>query len=106
MRLVIAAFAWLIGVCPTSATCTLDRVVGYTLVAKKTIVGFIKDDTREDGFSGCEYGKVLVFEDNTGVRCGAYSYRYAYRPDAYIFVNSSSIKLCIEGEWFDAERLH
>jgi hypothetical protein len=105
MRLVVVALAWLVGIFPTFAACSLDRVVGYTLVAKKTVVGFIKDDKREEGFSGCEYGKVLVFEDNTGVRCTAYSYSYAYRPDAYIFLNSSAIKVCIEGEWFDAERL-
>ena len=105
MRLVIAASACFIGVLPTFAACNFDRVIGYTLVAKKTVVGFIKDDSREDGFSGCEYGKVLVFDDNTGVRCTAYSYSYAYRPDAYIFVNSSMIKICIKGEWFDAERL-
>jgi hypothetical protein len=105
MRSVVAVFASLMGVLPAFAGCNLDRVVGYTLVAKKTVVGFINDDKREDSFSGCEYGRVLVFDDNTGVRCTGYSYSYAYRPDAYIFINSASIRLCIEGEWFDAERL-
>jgi len=47
----------------------------------------------------------LVFDDNTGVRCTGYSYNYAYRPDAYIFVNSTLIKMCIEGEWFDVAGL-
>jgi hypothetical protein len=69
------------------------------------VVALIDDDQREDKFSGCKYGRVIVFEDNTGVRCTDYNYHYAYRPDAYIFVNSSSIKLCIDSDWFDAQSL-
>jgi hypothetical protein len=105
MRSIIAAAIWLLGVVPTFAACNLDRVIGYTLVAKKTVVAFIQDDKREDSFSGCQFGRVLVFDDNTGVRCTGYSYNYAYRPDAYIFVNSTLIKMCIEGEWFDVAGL-
>ena len=103
VRSVIAAAVWLMGVVPTLTN--LDRVIGYTLVAKKTVVAFIQDDKREDSFSGCEFGRVLVFDDNTGVRCTGYSYNYAYRPDAYIFVNSTLIKMCVEGEWFDVAHL-
>jgi prophage regulatory protein len=44
MRSVIAVAVWLMGVVPTFATCNLDLVVGYTLVAKNTIVAFIQDD--------------------------------------------------------------
>jgi hypothetical protein len=90
---------------PCGATCDLDRVVSYTLVASKTIAGYIQDDQRKDEFSGCEFGRILVFDDNTGVRCAGYSYQYAYRPTAYIFANSYAIKLCIDGSWFDAAPL-
>jgi hypothetical protein len=105
MRSIIAAAIWLISGVPTFAACNLDRVIGYTLVAKKTVVAFIQDDKREDSFSGCQFGRVLVFDDNTGVRCTGYSYNYAYRPDAYIFVNSTLIKICIEGELFEVAQL-
>ena len=101
MRSVIAAAVWLMGVVPTLAACNSNRAIGYTLVAKKTVVAFIQDDKREDSFSGCEFGRVLVFDDNTGVRCTGYSYNYV----AYIFVNSTLIKMCVEGEWFDVAHL-
>src|SRR5258707_10784338 len=94
MRSVIAAAVWLIGVVPTFAACNLDRVIGYTLVAKKTIVAFIQDDQREDKFSGCQFGRVLVFDDNTGVRCTGYSYNYPTVQTRTFFVNSSLIKMC------------
>ena len=96
----------LIGSClPCNATCNLDRVVGFTLVARKTVAGYIQDDKKSDEFSGCEYDRILVFDDNTGVRCSGYSYQYAYRPTAYIIVGSNAIKLCIDGSWFDASPL-
>jgi len=50
MRSVIAAAVWLIGVVPTFAACNFDRVIGYTLVSKKTVVAFIQDDKREESF--------------------------------------------------------
>jgi hypothetical protein len=90
---------------PTWASCNLDRVVGFTLVAKKTVIAYIDHGERVDGFNGCTYGRILVFEDNTGVRCDEYNYAYAYRPDAYLFATSTRIKGCIEGEWYDLSSL-
>jgi hypothetical protein len=52
---------------PCHAKCRFDQVVGYTLVAKKTVIGFIQDDKREVEFSGCKFDRILVFDDNTGV---------------------------------------
>jgi hypothetical protein len=70
------------------------------------VVGFIQDDRRGDEFSGCEFGRILVFDDNTGIRCTSYNYTYSYRPDAYVFVNAShNIRVCIENEWFDVAPL-
>jgi hypothetical protein len=88
-----------------SAACRLSKVVGYTLVAEKTVVEFIENGKRESGFTGCTYGRILVFEDNTGVRCVEYNYSYAYRPDAYIFMRGSSIRICIDNYWYDANQL-
>ena len=87
------------------AECDLDDVVGYTLVDKKTVVGYIEDGKREDGYTGCSYGRILVFQDGTGVSCADYNYDYAYRPDAYIFMSGSSIKVCIDDEMIDVRRL-
>jgi hypothetical protein len=105
MRFVIGLSIWFASVIPSLAACNLDRVVGYTLIAKKTIVAFVQDDKREDSFSGCQFGRILVFDDNTGVRCTDYNYTYAYRPEAFLFANSSDMKMCVEGEWFEVARL-
>jgi hypothetical protein len=79
----------------------LSRLVGYTIAASKTVVGYIEDDKKRDDFEGCNFNRTPVFEDNTGVRCSSYSYSYSYRPTAYILVKGSNIKLCIENELYD-----
>ncbi|MCK1391682.1 hypothetical protein [Bradyrhizobium sp. 1] len=104
--LIISAYFLLTITESVAAQCKLERVIGYTLVAAKTVVAHIDDGKREDGFSGCTYGRILVFDDNTGVRCAEYNYEYAYRPDAYIFVRGGSIKMCIEGYLYDANSLN
>src|SRR5437868_15321428 len=108
MQLQLSLVGIIIVLGPTiaEASCRLDQVIGYTLVAQKTVVAKIQDDKREDGFTGCSYGRILVFEDHTGVRCQSYSYSYAYRPDAFIFLRGSSLRICIEDEWYDASPLH
>jgi len=105
VRFIIIAIIWLGSAHSTLAACNLDRVVGFTLVAKKVIVAFIQNDKREEGFSGCKSGRILVFDDNSTVRCTDDNYNRAYRPEAYVFTNSSSIKLCVEGEWMDVQQL-
>lgn len=101
MRIVVSLLFFSMMASPTYARCQLDRLVGYTLAAKKTVVAYIEDGKRIDGFIGCTYGRILVFDDNTGVRCAEYSYNYAYRPDAFIFLRGSSIKACIDDQFFD-----
>jgi hypothetical protein len=51
------------------------------------------------------FNRILVFEDNTGLRCGGYNYAYAYMPDAYLFATSTHIKGCSDDEWYDLSRL-
>ncbi|MGV7212513.1 hypothetical protein [Bradyrhizobium sp. UFLA05-112] len=61
------------------------------------MAGFIQDNERKGEFTGCEYDRILVFDDNTAVRCTSYNYTYSYRPDAYVFMNrSNDIRICIE----------
>jgi hypothetical protein len=41
---------------PSPADCMINSdTVGYTIVARKTIVASIKEGVRKDGFDGCNY---------------------------------------------------
>lgn len=90
-------FCVFISLIPVSAIadCDLDYVVGYTLIASKYVDGFYKDGEKKSGFEGCDYDRIIIFDDGTGVRCTTYSYTYSYHPKAYIFSNGSSLKMCV-----------
>lgn len=77
------------------ADCDLDDLVGYTLIASKYVSGFYKNEEKKSGFEGCDYGRIIIFDDGTGVRCTSYSYSYSYHPKAYIFSDGSSLKMCV-----------
>ena len=87
----------------------LERLVGYVIVATKTVEGWKEDGKREDGFSGCAHGRVIVFTDGTALTCGTYNYSYAYRPTAIIFAKQLQFqgremvdyKMVVEGEMYD-----
>jgi hypothetical protein len=99
---VIACVAALVLAGPAYASCDLNNLIGFTLFAKKTVTAYIDENgQRTDGFIGCQYGRVLVFDDNTGVVCQGYNYSYEYRPDAYLFAHGNSMKACIENEMYD-----
>jgi hypothetical protein len=89
------------------ADCSLSDLIGYTLLARKTIAGYIDNQKKGDDFEGCEFGRIIVFDDNTGVRCATYSYSYSYRPDAYIFARGvgPEMKMCVEEELYDIAQL-
>jgi hypothetical protein len=55
-------------------------MVGWTLIARKTIVGRIDKGERKDDFQGCDWGRIIVFDDNTGVRCTGYGCIPTDRP--------------------------
>lgn len=80
--------------------CVLDSVIGYQLVFSKPIVGRIQNGRREAGYDGCEVDRVLVFADNTGVRCKEVLIQHRDEPPAaYLFAKSQSdLRLCVEGE--------
>jgi len=79
-----------------------SHLVGYTIVAVKTAVSF-KDKGKDlkDGFEGCEFDRVIVFDDNTYLVCRSYGYHYAYRPEAVLLAGQNNWKMVIDGEVFD-----
>lgn len=99
-RAALLAVALLAGAGSARAVeCDLDSVIGYTLMGAKTIEGFIEDGARKSGFQGCRLDRILVFTDNTGVRCRMYSLQNATLPRAWLFArNENDIRLCVGGE--------
>jgi hypothetical protein len=79
-------------------------MVGWTLVA--SIARRIDKGVQKGEFEGCEYDRIIVFDDNTGVRCTSYSYSYAFRPTAYIWGRGSFLKMCVSGSSYDVSRLN
>lgn len=73
----------------------LEQLTGYKIVAKKTIDG---------EFEGCDFDKIIVFDDRTALRCLSYGYQYAYRPEAIILSNGSNIKMLVEDDIYDMQR--
>ena len=97
----IAATLTLLFSSPALAECDLSELLGYTLIAQKTIDGYIENGKRSDDFEGCDFDRIIVFDDNTGVRCMTYSYSYAYRPEASIFANGAVMEMCVDGELYN-----
>ena len=87
---------------PALAVCDLSQVVGYQLVFGKTIEAYIEDGKRVNGFEGCTRDRVLVFTDNTGVRCKETFLHSAHLPKAYLFAKSANdLKLCVDDDMYD-----
>lgn len=87
----------------------LEDLVGYSIVAAKTIEGWREDRKREDGFTGCSHGRVILFTDGTALTCNTYSYSYSYRPTAVILAKQFKFqgrdlydfKMVVEDEVYD-----
>jgi len=87
---------------PALAVCDLSQVVGYQLVFGKTIQGYIEDGKRVSGFEGCTRDRVLVFTDNTGLRCKDTILHSAHLPKAYLFARTpNDMKLCVDDDMYD-----
>jgi hypothetical protein len=100
-----------LGACADAAI-VLGKFVGYSIVASKTVEAFIdKGKQKQDGFEGCEYDRIIVFTDGTGVVCRTYSYTYSYRPDAVLLAKQlsyqgkqfMSLKLIVGNDAYDVD---
>ena len=83
--------------------CDLNGLIGYQILFGKPIEGYIQGGQRQKGYAGCEPDRVLVFADNTGVRCKEMVRQSVDDlPTGYLFArnNMGDLKLCVEGELF------
>jgi hypothetical protein len=86
--------------------CDLNSLVGYQVLFAKPITGYIQGGLRKEGYIGCEPDRVLVFADNTGLRCKtAIPQTTSGLPTAYLFAkNIGDMKLCVESELLDVSQ--
>lgn len=70
----------------------LGRLIGYTIVDSKTVDGWREDGKTNDGFEGCNHGRVIIFTDGKGLTCNTYSYSYSYRPTAIVLAKQISFQ--------------
>ena len=102
MRLLAILLAFLLPAIAWAGGCDLSQVVGYQLAAGKTIEGYVQDNQVVRGYTGCLPGRVLVFTDNTGVRCKETFLHSAHLPKAYLFAKSANdLKLCVDDDMYD-----
>lgn len=85
----------------------LERLVGYTIIASKTVEAWAEDKKKSDGFEGCSHGRVIIFTDGTALTCNTYSYSYSYRPTAVILAKkigaSYDFKMVVDNDVYDME---
>ncbi len=86
--------------------CDLNGLVGYQILFAKPIEGYIQDGLKRKGYQGCEPDRVLVFSDNTGVRCKDLARQTVDGlPTGYLFIrNLGDMKLCVDGELMDVSQ--
>ena len=76
----------------------LSQYSGYYIIGTKTIAGYVdKDGKREDGFQGCNFGRAIVFTDDTYAVCAGYGYHYAYRPHALLLSKDGILVMLVDG---------
>ena len=81
---------------PALAACDFNELIGYTLIYAKTVEGYIQNGRKSSGFHGCTRDRVLVFSDNTGVRCKDTSVQEADFPRVFLFAKDvNDMKLCV-----------
>jgi len=105
MRALLAAALLLSasGLAKADGRCDLNTLVGYQLLFGKPIEGYIENSMRKKGYEGCQPDRVLVFADNTGVRCKTTVRQQVNElPVGYLFArgNLGDLQLCVEGELF------
>jgi len=75
----------------------IEDLVGYRILGKKIITGWYDPDSGKKGtsFEGCNYGRLIIFTDNTFLRCEDYNYDYDYMPSAIILANTYNFKMIV-----------
>lgn len=68
---------------------------GYAVIDETTVKGY--------DFEGCEYDKVIAFNNGLKFKCSEYSYHYSYNPEVYILKHAQydSYKVIIDDEEFE-----
>tara|TARA_R110002020_G_scaffold277225_1_gene492479 strand:- start:2251 stop:2556 length:306 start_codon:yes stop_codon:yes gene_type:complete len=68
---------------------------GYAVIDETTVKGY--------DFEGCEYDKVIAFNNGLKFKCSEYSYHYSYNPEVYILMHArhGDYKVIIDDEEFD-----
>ncbi len=82
---------------------TMSRYEGYTISAVKTIDKWISSDRSKSGdaFEGCDFGRYIVFDDGTYLRCNDYGYDYDYRPEAVILTRGNRVVMIVGDDAYD-----
>jgi hypothetical protein len=99
VALIASSLAFLPAIASGSDYDTLNQYAGYYIIGTKTIAGYVdKDGKREDSFQGCDWGRTIVFTDDTYAVCAGYGYQYAYRPTALLLSKDGSLVMLVEGD--------
>lgn len=101
-KLLAASSCFFIGSAIAEASDSLSGLEGYTIVLSSTVSGY-KDANgkREDSFNGCEFDRIIIFDNRKILTCATYSYTYSYRPTAIVFSNGSSFKMLVGNTLYD-----
>jgi hypothetical protein len=84
------------------AVSVLRRFEGYTVLGVMTITGWQDPNGKKgDSFEGCEYDRIIVFNDSKVLACAGYSYSYGYRPEAAILVRGGTFKMIVGDQVYD-----
>ena len=110
--LLLSLVPWL-NVYASDLASELEHLIGYTVLASKTIEGWYDDnEVKKGSFEGCRHGRVIVFTDRTKLTCAEYGYMYSYRPTAIILGKRiefggrsfTDFKMVVEDEVYDMNR--
>ena len=103
--ILVLAAAFLVGTAEAACEVDISDYVGWQIIYSGTVTGYIDEDgEEEDGFEGCEYGRVLIVDYSRTVTCAEYNYAYAYRPDIVILSNGNRLEACIDDEMYEIMR--
>ena len=80
----------------------LSRLEGYKITHTGTVTGYIdKDGEAQDGYKGCDHGRVLIVDDKMHVTCKEYDYNYASSPTIIILERWGRAIAIIDEEVYD-----